>query len=308
MKRVALLLLALTACPSKSGEKTKPQAGSGSAPPPAPADAALVIAPLPDLPFGLPARPANPRITPAAVARGAQLFEDTGLSAKGDRACATCHDPNHGYAGKTYVAADGKRNMRRTPALVNLAWAKAFGWDGRYGSIGDLLMAHIKGQLGGTDTSPETLQALEAFVLTRYEGDSPWDREERTALAKSGNTSDPVVAGYQLFMGKAKCGTCHPPPLYTDGDYHVVVDNPYNDPARAAVDPSKRNAFKTPTLRGAASRISFFHDGSAATLADVVAHYRTAAERFPELEGVRITEPEAAQLVAFVEALTAPTR
>jgi cytochrome c peroxidase len=308
VKRVALLLLALTACPSKGGEKTKPQAGSGSAPPPAPADAALVIAPLPDLPFGLPARPANPRITPAAVARGAQLFEDTGLSAKGDRACATCHDPNHGYAGKTYVAADGKRNMRRTPALVNLAWAKAFGWDGRYGSIGDLLMAHIKGQLGGTDTSPETLQALEAFVLTRYEGDSPWDREERTALAKSGNTSDPVVAGYQLFMGKAKCGTCHPPPLYTDGEYHVVVDNPYNDPARAAVDPSKRNAFKTPTLRGAASRISFFHDGSAATLADVVAHYRTAAERFPELEGVRITEAEAAQLVAFVEALTAPTR
>lgn len=307
MKRAALLFLALAACPGKSGEKTKAQAGSGSAPAPGDA-AALVIAPLPEVPFGLPALPANPRITPEAVARGAQLFEDTGLSANGDRACATCHDPTHGYAGKTYVAADGKRNMRRTPTLVNLAWAKAFGWDGRYASIHDLLLAHIKGQLGGTDTSPETLQALEAFILTRYEGDSPWDREERTALAKSGDTSDPVVAGYQLFMGKAKCGTCHPPPLYTDGDYHVVVDNPYNDPARAAVDPAKRNAFKTPTLRGAASRIAFFHDGSATTLTDVVTHYRTAAQRFPELEGVRITEAEAAQLVAFVEALTAAPR
>ncbi len=307
MKRAALIFLALAACP-KSKEKQKPQEPVGSGSAIARDAAALVIEPVPDVPFGLPARPENPHITPEAVARGAQLFVDQGLSVRGDRACATCHDPTHGFAGKTYLAADGKKNMRRTPTLVNLAWATAFGWDGRYASVSDLLLAHIKGQLGSTDTSPETLQALEAFVLTRYEGDSPWDRDERTALAKSGDANDPVVAGYQLFMGKAKCGTCHPPPLYTDGDYHFVVDNPFNDPARAAVDPAKRNAFKTPTLRGAASRVAFFHDGSASTLAEVIAHYQNGAQRFPELEGVRITDAEAAQLVAFVEALTAPSR
>lgn len=306
MKRVALLL-ALAACPSKKGgDPTKPPTGSGSAV--VAGDAAVTIAPLPDVPFGLPPRPVNPHVTPVAVARGAQLFVDKGLSADGSRSCATCHDPAHGFAGKVDIAADGKPNMRRTPTLVNLAWAKDFGWDGRYGSFTDLMLAHIKGQLGGTDTSPETLQALEAFVLTRYEGDAPWDREERTALAKSGDANDPVIAGYQLFMGKARCGVCHPPPLYTDGAYHVVADNPYNDPGRGRVDATKPAAFKTPTLRGAATRSAFFHTGSAKTLADAIAHYRTSANSFPELDGMRFTEAEAAQLVAFVEALTRRSR
>lgn len=306
MKRVALLL-ALAACPSKKGgDPTKPPTGSGSAV--VAGDAAVTIAPVPDVPFGLPPRPDNPRITPEALARGAQLFVDKGLSAGGNRSCATCHEPTHGFAGAVDIAADGKRNLRRTPTLVNLAWAKDFGWDGRYGSFADLMLAHIKGQLGGTDTSPETIQALEAFVLTRYEGDSPWDREERTALAKSGDSNAPVIAGYQLFMGKARCGVCHAPPLYTDGGYHVVGDNPYNDQARGRVDPAKPGAFKTPTLRGAASRLAFFHDASAKTIAEAVAHYRRAAQRFPELSGVRLTDAEAAQLVAFVEALTRPTR
>lgn len=306
MKRFALLLLALAACPKKSDDKAKPHVGSGSAV--VAHHATVAVPPLPDVPFGLPTPPSHPNVSAELVARGAQLFADQGLSAKGDRACATCHEPTHGFAGKTYLAADGKPNMRRTPALVNLAWSKAFGWDGRYSSIHDLLLAHIKGQLGGTDTSPETLQALEAFVLTRYEGDAPWDRKERSALSAPGSENDPVVAGYRLFMGKAGCGTCHPPPLYTDGGYHAVVDNPYNDPARASVDPAKKNAFKTPTLRGAASRIAFFHDGSAKTLADVVVHYRTAAQRFPELADVKITEAEATQLLAFLEALTRATR
>jgi cytochrome c peroxidase len=304
-----MLLLALAGCPSKGGrDKAPPPAGSGSGSAPAPGDAAVAIAPLPDVPFGLPPRPVNPRITPEAVARGAQLFVDKGLSATGDRSCATCHVPGRGFSGLVDIAADGKRNMRRTPALVNLAWTKEFGWDGRYGSFSDLMLAHIKGQLGGTDTSPETLQALEAFVLTRYEGDSPWDREERTALAKSGDSKDPITAGYQLFMGKGRCGVCHAPPLYTDGGYHIVGDNPYNDAARGRVDPAKPGAFKTPTLRGAVSRIAFFLDASAKTIAEAVDHYRVAAQRFPELEGVRLTDAEAAQLVAFVEALTAPSR
>lgn len=287
MKRIALLL-ALAACP-KSGDKPKPlePVGSGSA---LPGDAALVVAPLPDVPFGLPARPDNPRVTPEAVALGAQLFADPKLSAAGDRSCATCHDPARGYAGKVSAAADGKQNMRRTPTLVNLAWVKEFGWDGRYASLADLLPVHVKGQLGGT-VDDTAVQALEAFVLTRDEGDAPWDRQERAALARPNEApSDPVVAGYRLFMGKAGCGVCHPPPLYTDGGYHAVADNPYKDPGKAG-------AFKTPTLRGAASRVAFFHTGSATTLAETIGH-----------AGARVTDAEAAQLVAFVGALTTATR
>jgi cytochrome c peroxidase len=293
VKRIALLL-ALAACP-KSGDKPKPlePVGSGSA---VPGDAALVVAPLPDVPFGLPARPENPRVTPEAVALGAQLFSDPKLSVAGDRSCATCHDPAHGYSGKVDTAADGKLNLRRTPTLVNLAWAKEFGWDGRYTSLADMLPVHVKGQLGGT-VDANAVQALEAFVLTRYEGDSPWDRKERAALARPDETNDPVIAGYRLFMGKVGCGTCHTPPLYTDGSYHAVASNPYNDSGRGRVDATKPGAFKTPTLRGAAMRSAFLHTGSATTAEHAMTH-----------GGAPVTKAELAQLVAFVNALTSTPR
>lgn len=54
--------------------------------------------------------------------------------------------------------------------------------------------------------------------------------------------------------------------------------------------------FKTPTLRGLAARAPYFHNGSAATLEDVVRHYET---RF----GFVFTDQERADLVAFLKAL-----
>src|SRR6185369_17334300 len=102
--------------------------------------------PLPAVPAGLPTPPANPRITPEAVAFGELLFHDPRLAQNSARACAKCHDPETGYSGNVQLAADGKQNLRRTPALVNLAWTKAFGWDGRYTSFADHLPPHLKGQ------------------------------------------------------------------------------------------------------------------------------------------------------------------
>ncbi|NVB78592.1 MAG: hypothetical protein HOV81_09380 [Kofleriaceae bacterium] len=340
MKNALLPLLAVAAigCP-KSGDKPKPVAE------PARRDALPKVddptlppaAALPAMPAGLPDVPANPRVTPDAVAFGEVLFRDPQLSHDRSRSCATCHDPAHGFSGDVATAADGKPNFRRSPALVNLAWVKDLGWDGRYASISDLLPPHIKGQLGeaieplanrlaenplyhahvarigGTPRDAIT-QALEAYVLTRYDGDAPWDSLERTALSRPGTTpSDPIVAGYQLFMGKAQCGVCHPPPLYTDGGYHRVAGNPLSDPGRGKIDPALAGAFRTPTLRGAARRPAFFHTGSAKSLDDVVLHYQQEAAVVnpdpavidPLVSKIRISAGEAKDLVAFLRALSA---
>jgi cytochrome c peroxidase len=56
------------------------------------------------------------------------------------------------------------------------------------------------------------------------------------------------------------------------------------------------NKFKTPTLRGLASRAPYFHGGTADTLEDVVHHYETAL-------GFNFTDAEEADLVAFLKAL-----
>jgi cytochrome c peroxidase len=325
-----LSLVVLAACP-KGGDKPKP-------PEPVKRDDAqsrllpeldggpIVLAPappLPGVPAGLPPAPANPRITPEAVALGELLFHDPRLAQTGSRACASCHDPATGFSGNVQLAADGKTNLRRTPALVNVAWTNAFGWDGRYATFADQLVAHLKGQLGdpldvvvprldavplyrahfariGGTPQDAFVQALEAYVLTRYEGDSAWDRMERTALTKPGTAAtDPIVAGYQLFNGKAQCGVCHSPPLYTNHGFHKVAPNPFSDPG-------KQGAFRTPTLRGAAARTSFFHAASVKTLEEAIAQYQQPpAGTDPVLAKIKLSPEEATQLAAFLKALTA---
>lgn len=340
MKLLSLAVLTLLAACPKSGDKKptdptpKKDAGSGHTLTPAD-DAGTVMlpaaAPLPDVPSGLPALPALPGVTPDAVALGELLFHDTRLSTTGKHACAKCHDPARGYAGLIDTNAAGKPNLRRTPALANLAWVKELGWDGRYPAVTDLLPSHVKGQLGqplqaglaavielplykahfarlGGDPQAAAIQALSAFVLTRYEGASPWDAMEQTARTPApGVTPDPIVAGYLLFAGKGQCAVCHPPPLYTDNAFHIVTSNPSGDPGRGFVDKALTGAFRTPTLRGAVERAAFFHTGSARTLTDVIDLYAMASKTTgldPALAKIALAPADRANLAAFLSALT----
>ncbi len=332
MTRLAALVVVLAACPK--GDKPK-ETGSGSELPvvsqfaDAAAPAELSPAPpLPAVPQSLPPLADNPRVTPDAVAFGELLFFDPRLAANDSRACATCHDPARGYSGSVDPAADGKPNARRTPSLYNLAWVKDLGWDGRAANITVMLPAHMKGQLDALEASSARIaalpiyaqhiarvggapaeaivQALEAYVITRFEGDTPWDSLERTErLRPGGNASNPIVAGYKLFSGKAQCAQCHTPPLYTDNRYHRILATT-GDTGRGLVDPKQAGAFRTPSLRGAMTRGAYFHDGSKRTLDEVIAHYQSpqAAAVNPALAKIKLTADETRQLGMFLVMLT----
>ena len=68
-------------------------------------------------------------------------------------------------------------------------------------------------------------------------------------------------------------------------------------------------AFKTPTLRSVALRARYMHDGSMATLSDVVKHYEQGGipreSRSPLIRPIPLTDQERLDLVAFMETLTA---
>jgi cytochrome c peroxidase len=297
--------------------------------------------PLPPVPAGLPALPddaARARITPEAVALGELLFFDPRLAADGKTSCASCHDPGRGYAGAGRTpTADGKPNLRRAPALVNLAWRRTFGWDGRYPTLVEHLRAHLRGQLGDepavaiarlatrpiyrahlarqpggapADDAARALDALAAFTLTRYAGDAPWDRVERRPDAVPAE----VRAGYALFLGKAQCSICHVPPLYGDLRYHRLGLIAAHDEGRGRVEPtpSAQGAFATPTLRDAAARVAFFHDGSAPSLDAAIDWHlaggvgQGADPSIIDLHPIALTGAERAALGAFVRALSAP--
>jgi cytochrome c peroxidase len=324
-------LLVLAACPKKNGDTpAKPLKKDAGI---AVADATIVLAPappVPAVPAGLPPPPQSITITPEAVALGELLFWDTRLSTNNRIACSTCHVPDHGFAGDSQQPNVGnKPNLRRAPALVNAAWQKEFGWDGRYTSLAEMLAAHVRGQLGddlsaavtrisevpgyrahyarlgGAPSADVAMTALSAFVLTRYQGNAPWDRLERAPEVPAD-----MKAGYALFTGKAQCSVCHTPPLYTDHRYHRLGLIKTPDEGRGRVDSTQQGAFKTPTLRGAASRRAFFHDASATSLEDAIAWHLAggsghgAAPSIVDLKKITLTETERKQLDAFVRALT----
>lgn len=159
---------------------------------------------------------------------------------------------------------------------------------------------------------------------------------------EEGSLSGNEIAGLRLFVGKGECVNCHNGPLLTDNHFHntgvpaapgllddmgraegarlVLADEfnclgPYSDAApedctelrfMAAPSPDALRAFKTPSLRGVASRPPYMHAGQIATLEDVVAHY-AAAPAAPgghsELQPKKLSDEERAQLIAFLATL-----
>jgi len=350
---ILLILASFSACAKKSESSDKkpaptpsialdagPRVEADAAPSTPPGEVALApAAALAAVPAGLPAIPTTYTITPEEVALGELLFQEPRLGADGTTSCASCHDParDHGGSEPHPQTAAGKPNLRRAPALSNLMWARELGWDGRSADPVTFLRSHAEGQLGQSlddaavklAASPTyrahlvragasrgradtAIASLLAYVLTRFDGDAPWDHHEAGVV---GAVSPDVVAGYELFTGKALCATCHPPPLYTDQSYHRLGLIASPDEGRGRVDPALPGAFKTPGLRGAARRSPQFHDGSAPQL-DAAIDWHLGGGRGqgadpsvidPGLRPVTLTPEERAQLGAFVRALTSST-
>lgn len=102
------------------------------------------------------------------------------------------------------------------------------------------------------------------------------------------------LAGQALFFGKARCDVCHPAPYYTDNTMHNLRTERFYKPqminGRMA---SADGPIKTFPLRGIKDSPPYMHDGRLLTLADTV-------EFFNMIQGLKLTEQEKADLVAFM--------
>lgn len=278
----------------------------------------------------LPAPETNP-LTAEKVALGQELFFDVRLSRDQSLACATCHDPAHGFtdARPLAVGVFGRRGVRRVPSLLNRGYGASFFWDGRVRTLEEQVLQPIVNPLEmdlpleeavarlrpKVNSIEELSQALASYVRTILSGDSPYDRYvagDRAAL----NAVE--LEGLRLFRGKANCVACHLGPNLTDELFHNTGvgfrHGRFADPGRFAVTQNPRDlgAFKTPTLRGVASRAPYMHDGSLATLEDVIEHYDRGGIANPsldeEIRPLRLTAEEKRSLAAFLAALSGPVR
>jgi len=276
--------------------------------------------------------------TAARAELGRTLFFDPRLSKSGSTSCATCHDPNLSWGdGRPLAIGDGKQELgRRTPTILNLAWAPALFWDGRSDSLeaqalgpieakGEMnmkmavLVARLRSSAGyrrlfaraypGEPLAPATVaKAIAAFERGIVSAEAPFDRwvagDERAI-------PEDARRGLVLFNEKARCGVCHSGWRFTDdGFYDIGV--PTTDEGRGKLTPFielTRFAFKTPTLRNIAQRAPYLHNGSAATLADVIDLYDRGgiAKRpslSPEIKPLGLTAVEKSDLLAFLLTLT----
>ena len=153
------------------------------------------------------------------------------------------------------------------------------------------------------------------------------------------------IAGARLFVGKANCVQCHNGPLLTDNVFHNTgvparADLPKDDGRLTGAKqvladefncrskwsdakPSEckelefmvaeghdlERAYKTPTLRGVASRPPYMHAGQIKSLADVLDHYNrapAASAGHSEVKPLNLSKKELRQLEAFLKTLESP--
>lgn len=293
-------------------------------------------------PYGLGAAPEafSRPVSRARLELGRDLFFDPILSADRSVSCATCHQPEHGFASPEPLppGAAGKRALRNAPSLYNRVLGALHSWDGRARSLEEQVVMPISdpNEMGlplrdalarlGEDTSyarrfrqefgrapdrDDLADALASFVRRLTMGDSPVDRfqgaKDRTLLTLEER------AGLWLYESKGRCWICHSGPNFSDERFHntgVGVKAAVPEPGRMAItdEEGDRGAFRTPTLRGLVYTAPYMHDGSIKTLREVVEFYARGGNPNPaldkELKPLSLTPREVDHLVAFLKALS----
>ena len=309
--------------------------------------------------------------SPARIALGARLFHDVRLSGAGTRSCAFCHDPARSFTdGRTRAQLLPPSNrptvgqlthpVRNTPTLLNAALSPSQLADGRVAFLedqvvtvvhdqremaGDLTRAAAAMQRSGDDrqafamafgeagdstvTPRRVSAALAAYVRSLAQFNAPFDRFVRgDSLAMSAEAQ----RGFSVFMGKARCGTCHVMPTFSGvaaprfdrAEYEVIgVPSHTNrrriddDRGRGAVVGNRllEHAFRTPSLRDVARTAPYMHNGVFASLRDVVDFYDAGGGRGMGLhvpnqtlpaDSLHLTASEKQALIAFMGSLSSP--
>lgn len=247
----------------------------------------------------------NSGSTPERIELGKRLFNDQRLSGNGERSCASCHIAEKGMAdGLTQnFAFNGQPLRRHTPTLWNSVYQSSQFWDSRVSTLEKQAMSviHHPDEMGGNlDQFLEYLRsnveyialfdaaykgylskhnvvhAINCFVASLKSFDSKFDRYMRgdpTAL------NETEINGFNLFMGKAQCATCHFPPLfnglvppfYTESEAEII-GVPVSMELLHIIDPDSGKylatgldihlfAFKTPGIRNIALTPPYMHNG-----------------------------------------------
>nr|WP_068888822.1 cytochrome c peroxidase [Pedobacter panaciterrae] len=300
-------------------------------------------------------------VTDAKVGLGKRLFYDKSLSGSGTRSCASCHNPDlsftDGLARHTDVNAPSKLLTRNVPTLLNAALQSNYFYDMRALTLEDqvrdvisskqemdgsmdaiikyvsadksypsLFTVAFSAKTGKGISSDQVTNALACYIRSLTKLNSRFDeymRGNEKALSKQ------ELKGFNLFMGKAKCATCHfaplfngvTPPKYVESETEVLgvpvsladstLDQDLGYYDVIGVD-SYKYAFKVPTIRNINKTAPYMHNGVYQTLGQVMEFYNNGggvglginlSNQTLSEENLHLTEKEKEDIIAFMESL-----
>ena len=300
-------------------------------------------------------------ITQAKVALGEKLFYDVQLSGTGTRSCASCHNPDlafsDGLARQPDLQDTTKLLSRNAPTLVNAALQSNYFYDMRALTLEDQVLNVIssKQEMAGSMeaildyvsadqsypalfkdafsssrdlgiSSDQVTNALASFIRNLTKLDSRFDEYMR---GNEEALSNQELKGFNLFMGKAKCATCHflplfngiTPPKYVTSESEVLgvpysladstLDTDLGYYNVIGVDAYKY-AFKIPTIRNINKTAPYMHNGIYWTLAQVMEFYNNGGaaglginlpNQTLSTDSLNLTEEEQMDIIAFMESL-----
>jgi cytochrome c peroxidase len=284
----------------------------------------------------------NNAITREKFELGRQLFYDPLISYDKTISCGSCHIQTSAFTHHSHTVSHGifdQLGIRNAPAVMNLAWAPSFMWDGGITDLDLLPIAPITNHVEMGDTMsnvinklnahPEYpakfkkafgdgkintanfLKALSQFMLMCTSTQSKFD----DVVNGNATFTTDEEAGFTIF--KSKCANCHKEPLFTDYSYrnNGLKPSNVNDIGRALVslDNNEKYKFKVPSLRNVEHTKPYMHDGRYRTLQAAIQHYQSNVTDMETLDpllkndtkpGLLLTTSDITLLETFLLTLT----
>ena len=285
------------------------------------------------------------------VKLGKLIFNDKNLSTNKTMSCASCHHSDKAFTDGLTVFKNQKRN---TPTLTYVALQQRFFYDGRTGNLeGQIVdvvnntnefhsdLVHLEAVIkkdssyskafqniyNGEITEQNIRQAIAVYVRSLNAFNSKFDDNinnlENTLTASETN-------GFNLFMGKAKCATCHfapvfngtVPPDFTETEFELL-GVPKDTLKKTSIDSDlgrynvfkteeRKHFFKTPTVRNASKTAPYMHNGVYTNLEQVMTFYNNGGgsglgldleyQTLPS-DSLNLSEKEIKDVIAFMKSL-----
>jgi cytochrome c peroxidase len=294
--------------------------------------------------FGLLAfSPADEQELPKTIAElGEKLFFDTILSRDYSISCGSCHIPEFAFADNKALSpgVEGKLGNRNTPSAMNMLSRSSFFWDGRAKTLEEQALGPIENPVEMDLPIPQAIErlnensfykkafakffdegitantlakAIATFERTLEGAATPFDKwmnGDENAISES------AKRGHKIFLDKAMCFECHFGPDFTPDEFRNIGlynGKNLNDEGRFTVtkDSSDLGKFKTPGLRNIALTAPYMHDGSFATLREVIEYYNDpdsfmhgSVNRDTLIRKLFLTKEEMDDLEDFLNSLT----